>query len=966
MPHFTVRLLLAVLSTLTIMTRAAETTQPATGPSTMPGTYITAVPIRGLIERGGESWQPVQVKVHRTGAQTTAQLAIDGVRPSRVTIPSGESSFEMLAPAVKQSQQAIVSVAFDDQTLRVPLTLQPVRKLTIYILPHSHNDIGYTALQSEVETKQVENLRKGMALAKKTADYPPGARFVWNLEGLWSADLFMQRATEPEQAVFFQAIRDKQVGLNGMYANELTGLCRPEELLQIFRFGTRLSERAGMQIDSAMLSDVPGMTWGTATAMRQAGIRYFSLAPNWFDRIGTIMQQWQDKPFWWVSPSGKDRILVWVPWTGYAMSHVEKKLTDQWVGKYQARLDTVNFPYEISYIRWSGHGDNAEPDGAICDFVKDWNAKYAWPKFVISTTSEAFQAFEQQYGDRLPEYRGDLTPYWEDGAASSALETAINRNASERLTQAETMYLLRGKSDAFLADQFAEAWKNVILYSEHTWGAWCSVSDSENPLTSKQWAAKRQFALNAEQMSYDLLNASATTQPTPTNAVDVFNTTSWSRTEVLFLSPALSKAGDHVTDARGTAVPSQRLSSGELAVLVRDLPPLAGTRLLISAGGAGSINTAVKIDGQSLDNGLIRVAFNAATGDIADFGRKSDSTNLAKTAGLNKYVYLAGNHLTDVQSSGDATITVLDSGPLVARLRVESAAPGCNKLTREYSLEAGADHLAMANTVEKKRVALNPHPEDRKASNAFAQHESKESVSFAFDFNVPAGQVRLDEPLAMVRPETDPIPGACKDWLPVGRYVDVSNDTAGVTLATLDAPLVELGQLSTLLGSQSKPDVWRHHLDPTQLIYSWVMNNHWGTNYRAYQEGPVTFRYALRPHDGFDSTAATRFATALSQPLVVSPAEGDAPSGSSLLHVSPASIVVTALKPSDDKTAWIARLMNVGPDDATAAVKVNADAKIYASDLAERRGDALDADRISVPKLGLVTLRIELAARMKN
>jgi hypothetical protein len=29
--------------------------------------------------------------------------------------------------------------------------IQPVRKLTVYILPHSHTDIGYTEIQPDVE-----------------------------------------------------------------------------------------------------------------------------------------------------------------------------------------------------------------------------------------------------------------------------------------------------------------------------------------------------------------------------------------------------------------------------------------------------------------------------------------------------------------------------------------------------------------------------------------------------------------------------------------------------------------------------------------------------------------------------------------------------------------------------------------------------------------------------------------------
>jgi hypothetical protein len=44
--------------------------------------------------------------------------------------------------------------------------------------------------------------------------------------------------------------------------------------------------------------------------------------------------------------------------------------------------------------------------------------------------------------------------------------------------------------------------------------------------------------------------------------------------------------------------------------------------------------------------------------------------------------------------------------------------------------------------------------------------------------------------------------------------------------------------ISTMLGSQKIPAVWRQHIEPTQTFYSWVMNNHWGTNYLAYQSGP--------------------------------------------------------------------------------------------------------------------------------
>ena len=58
------------------------------------------------------------------------------------------------------------------------------------------------------------------------------------------------------------------------------------------------------------------------------------------------------------------------------------------------------------------------------------------------------------------------------------------------------------------------------------------------------------------------------------------------------------------------------------------------------------------------------------------------------------------------------------------------------------------------------------------------------------------------------------------------------------------------GITANLLGSQSNPNAWIEHLAPSQTLYSWPMNNHWHTNYKADQEGPTVFRYVILPHTG--------------------------------------------------------------------------------------------------------------------
>jgi hypothetical protein len=645
------------------------------------------------------------------------------------------------------------------------------------------------------------------------------------------------------------------------------------------------------------------------------------------------------------------------------------KLGNDLVARYQDRMDDVHYPYDISYMRWSGHGDNAEPDPDLSDWIRDWNQKYEWPRFAIASTGAAFSAFEKRYGNQLPQYRGDLTPYWEDGAASSALETAMSRNAADRLSQATALCAIINPS-SYSPPSYDAAWRDVLLYSEHTWGAWNSVSDSENSFVKQQWDVKQAFAVDAAKASEKLLDSSLGELSTDTLAttLDVHNSTSWNRTGIVYLSRESSAAGDHVTNSAGHSIPSQRLSSGELALWISDVPAFGAARYSLLHRTAHKHGNPVSFKNNTLDNGILQVRIDSSTGDIVELKLRGENQNLANLQGtprVNQFLFMAGKDPDHLQSSGPARITVEDDGPLVATIRIESSAPTCKSLVRRLRLAAGMDYLELTNTIDKLPAALNPHPGVGGPGDEFAQHGSKESIQFAFPFAVPNGKMSMDIALGNMQPEVDQLPGSCKNWLPVGRWIDVSNQDLGVTWVTQDAPLTEIGSISaTMLGSQRHPSVWRKHIESTQTLYSWVMNNHWGTNYRAYQEGPVTFRYAIRPHGRHDAAAASRFAIGLSQPLIVKPAASHTTLRAPLLKIEPADVLAITLKPSEDRSAWIVRLFGASGESRTAkldwgaATSPKSSVKSWISNLAEEKLEPAD-DPIHVAGWGLVTLRVE-------
>ncbi len=397
---------------------------------------------RGILAlHDGKPAHVINVSVCQVGRPTEATVSVGKQEPVKIALRSGSQTIEAFAPPVTASETVPVSVTVGSQVVaQKDVELEPVRPWVVYILMHSHVDIGYTDIQPHIAAKQARNLTRALELIQETKEYPAEAKFRWNLEVGWPYDQFWATATPEQKREFEQAVRDGYIGVDAMYGNLLTGVSRGEELVHQLAFMKELGRRCGVNVDSMMISDVPGLTWGLIPALTQAGVKYISDGPNYTDRIGWTRVTWEDRPFYWIAANGKDKVLYWAPYFGYAFGHTVDKLPDA-VQKDLKQLEENGYPYDLVQIRWS-KGDNGSADERVMQQVRDWNAGHASPRLVIATTSEMFHEFERRYGDKLPTFRGDFTPYWEDGVGSSARETGLNRHSADRLSQAETLWAL--------------------------------------------------------------------------------------------------------------------------------------------------------------------------------------------------------------------------------------------------------------------------------------------------------------------------------------------------------------------------------------------------------------------------------------------------------------------------------------------------------------------------------------------
>ena len=86
---------------------------------------------------------------------------------------------------------------------------------TLYVIHHSHTDIGYTDLQERVIDTQVDYIHTVLKMMKQ----PKYQDFRWNCETLFCVEEFLKEATEEEKENFCRLASEGKIGISGSYLN---------------------------------------------------------------------------------------------------------------------------------------------------------------------------------------------------------------------------------------------------------------------------------------------------------------------------------------------------------------------------------------------------------------------------------------------------------------------------------------------------------------------------------------------------------------------------------------------------------------------------------------------------------------------------------------------------------------------------------------------------------------------------
>ncbi|MEV4158824.1 glycoside hydrolase family 38 C-terminal domain-containing protein [Nonomuraea dietziae] len=874
-------------------------------------TSIPVISVRGLEARAS-----VLPLITHDGRQAV-RVSVTGLVPARmehelVGVDRAEGAdVTLLVPQVSQPTDFTLRLSDGEGLIgEATITVTPQRHWDVFVVHHSHLDIGYTDPQGTVLRHHLDYLDAALRLTEESEDWPDDAKFRWTVESSMPALRWLAARPRDLVEAFKERVREGLIEVTALPFQLHTEACSTEELYRQLRFTEELPTR------SAMHTDVPGAVVGLVDALNAAGVRYLAAAHNWAGRSVPYLHGGDKltRPFRWRAPSGNE-LLVWFTDTPHGMAYMEGntvgladsfELADDLLPRYLSALAGRGYPYGPGTFGWQGpdadrapyeldalhlrvqgaHADNAGPSIVPASIVREWNTRWAFPRLRSAINSDFFAHVEERYHDRLAVHEGDWTDWWADGLGSGARPLGYVRRAQSALRAAETLHTLAG-ADA--TEQIDLAYDKVALFNEHTWGAANPWEDAEEAGDSGglQWTRKSAGAYDAQDDSADLLQAGMRRFGRRFGGTGfvVVNPGTQRRTDVVraFLPRDIvpleqpialvdERTGERIAHHEEVVHPVDwptRPIGRHVSAVVRDLPGYGYAFVSIQQGDAVATQ---EID-ETIENEFYRVSYDVREGYIRSIFDKvagRELVNADAAAGFGQYVYDRYataphfNHMSGHVGAHDRTllgdraigrhaaVVKAERTAIGEKLVVELQAKGADWVRTTIELHAGVPRLDLTYQLAKQGTP------------------AKEAVFVAFPFasESPPSAWELTGGVG----GGPSVPGSAAYMLPIRHWITFDDPGLSIAWATLEAPLVQLGTIHMPYAP------FPATLDEEQAtIYSWALNNIWDTNFPTQQQGETTFRYAVTSSTEVKGTALGALAASgLTDPFLGILATGDA------------------------------------------------------------------------------------------
>jgi alpha-mannosidase len=801
----------------------------------------------------------------------------------------------------------------------IDVSLAPLRKWTIFVVPHTHLDVGYTDYQGKVAETQARVLTQADNLIREHPD------FRFSMDGSWNLQQLLDTRPEAKQREILDLIRNGKMAMPAQYCNLLTGYASLETLYRSLYESKKFASRFGLPFEYANITDVPSYSGSYPSVLAASGVKYWVAASN-NDRAPVFFyDHWNEKsPFWWEGPDGK-KVLFW-----YSRHYMQV----QTLFGLPPQLEAVRESLPLYLQAYSKPGykpdvaliygtqvENTDLFPSTATFVNDWNRKYAFPKLKYATFPDFFHYIDQHYGKELSTFKGDGGGYWEDGIGSDAYYAAEDRANQNRILSAEILSTVTHSVDANLnppKQALADIWRNMILFAEHTWLSYNSITQPDHEESIRQLRVKDSRADQASLEIEDTMNRSlsqlADQIHIPANTLVVFNSLNWQRDDVV--ETDLLEHPKLVDSTTQKEVPLEILYAKEKFLHVRflasDLPPVGYKCFRIEYATAGGPAKTPRSMDNTVENSFYRITVDPESGALKSIYDKQLQREIVDSNSRYKF----GQYLYVTGGDGDTQMInpfpTLPPGHLTIHPSFHGRLQGIAQLAWGQSIRTiSSDVNTPAITTEvllfngQKKIEFHYHVHKEYTT-------AKEGVYFAFPVSASDPEFHFATQQDWIDPGRNMMKGGSLEWFNIQQWMAVGGPNLTVGIVPVDAPLATFGDINR--------GKWPGEFKAsTGTIFSYVMNNYWDTNYRAGQAGDFVFRYAFTSGPQLDGRALTHLGLeemrpvelnyVVSQDKVGNPPRPLPPEGDTFLRIEGQDVALLTWKQAEAGNGTVLRLL---------------------------------------------------------
>lgn len=759
-----------------------------------------------------------------------------------------------------------------------------MKKWKIFLIQHSHVDIGYTERQEKIEAYQGDFIRQAVDNAIDNMENPKKYKepFRFTCESFWAVEKYLDTYGAEGEQRLLRAIRSGHIELTAFYLHNAELLTRNNYVSSLGR-AREFADRHGIKLTTALCCDVNGFPWSMADLLADNGNTYLMTCIN--THHGGAPFGKPLVPFYWQGPEGK-KVLVWNGLTYHKANllglipgpnpmgdagipgmerrddgtQVIKDITQSSERVYAMvkGLEEIGYSYDFLPIMGSGlYTDNSPVTMDYLSLIDEWNEAHGDQiEIVTATVEDFFKHLEKEVTD-IPTYTGDWNDWWTDGTISTPMEVKTFRHAQRLKDVVDNLNTSGQVSD----EELRAIEKKLYLFAEHTWGHSASESQPWDFLVNQVEFRNAMHAYNADQMVSSALDKVMKTwgegefrvnRPMDYSVVNPMKDVK----KDAFLLPVdfwevPGKLSDYyedyyVVDDRNRAYPFQVVETlrGVNLCVVDEVGGLEQKdfRILhkpeevpVSVDGAKAVKVA--ITDTSYENDWYKVMWDEK-GITSIYCKESNQQLLSEATeqSLGKPVYqiFKGGKRSDAAGFGYSSRSIPDDtvyGGEIRTLEMVENGPVLMKLKLVYEVEGAHTYVAyMTFYHELPVIDLNFHVTKTIETDP-------EGLYIEFPFKLKDALWEVEKQGVFIRPGKDQLPVTCCDYYNVSHGLRLTNGDYGIGMSVLDAPMVMFNDLN----------LWKFSTEtrPDGIMYSWLTNNKWETNFKIQCGGMYDFRYRI-------------------------------------------------------------------------------------------------------------------------